>query len=318
VTEPAIPPPPPPPPARACDECGAALDERQEICVECGHTAGPPERRRIRRALPTASIAAFAILLGASAAYGLSAGGASNVKDLGVGPKKPVTPDTVAQAAPTPPPATGTTPDTVPQATPTPPPASTSSAPATPKPSTKAKATTPAATTPSTSSPAPSSSSGGTTTTHHRHHTTHHHHHHATPPPSWLADGDPPYDAFNYGGGSKPKQAIDGSTKTAWKAGSSGIGIVVDTGQAQPYSAVGIATSTPGYAVTIYSSNDNKGSGDPSGNGWKRVGRASSVAKYQEVAIKSPNTPPRYLLVYITKLPSGSSSAAVNEIKLIL
>ena len=320
MTESAIPPPPPPPPERACDECGAKLDERQEICVECGHAAGPPERRRLRGALPTASLAAFAVLLAASAAYGLSAGGASNVRDLGVGAKKPATPDTVAQAAPTPPPATTSpTPDTVPPATPTPPPTTPATPPKTPKATAKAKTpttTTPApAPSPSTSTSNPSSSSG---TTHHHHHA-HHHHHHTTPkgPPSWFADGDPPFEAFNYGGGSKPKQAIDGNTKTAWKAGSTGIGIVVDTGQAQPYSEVGIATSTPGYAVTVYSSNDNKGSGgDPAANGWTREHSASSVASYQKVGIKPKQR--RYLLIYITKLPSGKSSAAVNEIKLIL
>jgi hypothetical protein len=263
--------------------------------------------------MPTASLAAFAILLGASAAYGLSAGGASNVKDLGVAPKKPPGSDTVAQAAPTPPPATTSpTPDTVPQATPTPPP----STPApTPKPSKKAKAKTPAATTPSpspTTSNPNTSSSGGTTT---QHHTTHHHHHTATPPPSWLADGDPPYDAVNWNGGTKPGRAIDGNTKTAWATRGAGNGIVIDTGQAQPYTSLGIVTSTPGYAVTVYWSNDNAGSGDPASNGWKRSGGAGSVAKYQQIRIKGNQ--PRYLLIYVTKLPSGGK-ASINEVKLVL
>jgi hypothetical protein len=328
VTESAIPPPPPPPPPapaapdRACAECGAELDEHQEVCVECGHAVGPHERRRLRGALRTGSLAAFVVLVGASAAYGLSAGGASNVRDLGVGPKPP-TPDTVAQATPTLPPATTSpTPDTVPPATPTPPPASTSSTPATtPTPSAKpkkaAKAKTPATTTPSTpSSTANTPSTTGTT----KHHTTHHHHTTTpakTPPPSWVADGDPPYEAFSYGGGSKPKQAIDGDTNTAFKAGRTGIGVIVDTGQAQPYSSVGIVTSTPGYAVTVYYSNNKTGSGgDPTANGWKRDGAASNVAKYQQVHIKANQA--RYLLIYITKLPPGKSSAAVNEIKLIL
>jgi predicted nucleic acid-binding Zn ribbon protein len=314
VTEPEIP-PPPPPPARACEECGAALDERQEVCVECGHAASPPERRRLRGALPTASLAAFAVLLAASAAYGLSAGGASNVRDLGVGQSKPPGSDTVAQAAPTPPPATTSpTPDTVPQATPTPPPASSTTTPA-PKPKPAAKTKTPA-----TTSPAPSTSGGTTssnpTSTHHHHH---HHHstkppHHTTGPPSWFAEGDPPYDAFNYGGGSAPRRAIDGKTKTGWTTSGVNTGLVVDTGQAQPYTKVGIATLTPGFAVTVYSSNDNTGSGDPSANGWKREGSASSVAKYQKIGIKPRQT--RYLLIYITKLPSGGK-ASVNEIKLI-
>jgi hypothetical protein len=319
VPEAVIPPPPPPPPpppeapTRACEECGAALDERQEVCVECGHAAPPLERRRLRGALPTASLAAAAVLLAASAAYGLSAGGASNVRDIGVGPKPPGG-DTIAQATPTPPPATTSpTPDTVPQATPTPPPASSTSTPAkTPKAAKKAK--TPTSTTPSTSSTNTNSSGGtsspGGTTTHHHHHSNPPAHH-ATPPPSWLADGDPPYDEFNYGGGSRPKKANDGNTKTFW-TGSTGSGLVVDTGKAAPYGFVGIATSTPGYKVTVYSSEDNKGSGNPSANGWKRVG-GGSVAKYQKVPVKLPNDPPRYLLIYVS-----GSSVAINEVRLLL
>jgi hypothetical protein len=271
--------------------------------------------------MPTASLAAFAVLLGASAAYGLSAGGASNVKDLGIGAKPPAS-NTIAQATPTPPPATtSSSPDTVPQATPTPPSAASNSStpPSSPKPSKKAKAKKPATTTPSTASqPAgsnPPPSSGGTTTHHHQ---TTHRHHTTTPsgPPSWFTDADPPYDAFNYGGGSKPKDAIDGSTSTAWKTRSTGNGIVIDTGQAQPYSHVGIATSTPGFAVTIYWSNDNKtATGNPASDGWKRSGSASSVAKYQQIHIKGNQ--PRYLLIYVTKLPSGGKTS-INEVRLVL
>jgi hypothetical protein len=320
VPEAVIPPPPPPPPpppeasARACEECAAALDERQEVCVECGHVASPAERRRLRGALPTASLAAAAVLLAASAAYGLSAGGASNVKDLGVAPKPPGT-GTIAEASPTPPPATTTpTPDTVPQATPTPPSASSASTPGKRSKAAK-KAKAPKSTTPSAASTGPSTSGGGTAPSGsnggHRHHHTTQPTHHTTPPPSWLADGDPPYDEFNYGAGSRPKKANDDSTKTFW-TGSTGSGLVVDTGKAAPYGYVGIATSTPGYKVTVYSSEDHKGSGNPSANGWKRVG-GGSVAKYQKVPIKLPNDPPRYLLIYVT-----GSSVAINEVRLLL
>jgi hypothetical protein len=256
------------------------------------------------------------VLLAASAAYGLSAGGASNVRDIGVGPKPPGG-DTIAQATPTPPPATTSpTPDTVPQATPSPPPASSTTTPAkTPKAAKKAK--TPTSTTPSTSSTNTNSSGGtsspGGTTTHHHHHSNPPAHH-ATPPPSWLADGDPPFEAHNYGGGSKPSRAIDDNTKTGWVTTASGTGIYVDTGQAQPYTEVGIATSTPGFAVTVYTSDTNKSSGDPSANGWHREG-SSRVAKYQTIRIKPKQR--RWLLIYVTTL-SGQSKAAINEIKLIL
>ena len=67
--------------ARVCSECGTQLDERQEVCVECGQATPPRDRRRIRRTLPTISLAAFAVLLAASAAYGLTAGGAADVRN---------------------------------------------------------------------------------------------------------------------------------------------------------------------------------------------------------------------------------------------
>ena len=270
--------------------------------------------------MPTASLAAFAVLLGASAAYGLSAGGASNVKDLGVGAKPPAS-NTIAQATPTPPPAaTSSSPDTVPQATPTPPPSSSSSTPAAkPKPSKKAKAAKPKATTPSTSSATPSTSSsggGGTTphqqTTHHPHTTT------PTGPPSWFADADPPYDAVAYGGGSGAKKAIDGSTKTAWTTSSTGTGIVVDTGQAQPYSAVGIATSTPGYRrLRLLEQQQQRELGQSDRERLEAQRRGQQRREVPADRHQVPNNPPRYLLIYVTKLASGGKTS-INEVKLVL
>jgi hypothetical protein len=328
VTEPAI---PDPPPARACSACGAPQDERQEICVECGHAAEPRERWRIRRALPTATLAAFAVLLAASAAYGLTAGGANNVADPGLAEsKKPAVPDAVATATPPPAATTSTTPAPapVPPATATPPPTTPS------QPAKVAKtAPKPATTTPSTPS-STSSTNSGTSGGHHTSTTPskpHHTHHHTPSTPSWVASGDPPFDAAVYdpsgaGATEHPSQArrtIDQNTKTAWTTGNhssglggSGVGIVVDTGQAQPYTQVGIVTSTPGFNVSVYSSDNNQGSGKPSANGWKLEGKKSGVARYQRVGLKGGQ--PRYLLVWITKLPPGKSAAAISEISLLL
>src|SRR6476661_4115944 len=63
------------PPARACHQCGARQDERQEICVECG--AAVPRARGVRARLRTAgrpvALAGFATLVVTSAAYGITA-----------------------------------------------------------------------------------------------------------------------------------------------------------------------------------------------------------------------------------------------------
>ncbi|MEA2431250.1 MAG: hypothetical protein QOI19_1723, partial [Thermoleophilaceae bacterium] len=299
ITPPPPPPPPPaePSPARACSACGAPQDERQEICVECGHAAEPRERWRFRRALPTASLAAFAVLLAASAAYGLTAGGARNVSDPGLAEsKKPAVPDAVASATPPPAPAS-TTPAPVPPATATPPPTSPAQPAKVPKTTAKPKTTT---TTPST--PSSTGSTGGTTSGGNNNSTPpskpHHHQQPASSTPSWVANGDPPFDANVYdvsgaGASEHPSQAgraIDQKTKTAWTTGNhpsglggSGVGIVVDTGQAQPYTEVGLVSSTPGFNVSVYSSDNNQGSGKPSANGWKLEGRKTGVAKYQRI-----------------------------------
>jgi hypothetical protein len=134
------------------------------------------------------------------------------------------------------------------------------------------------------------------------------------------------YDQSGAGAKEHPSQATrvnDGNMKTAWTTAShpgglngSGVGLIVDTGKYQPYTAMGIATSTPGFNVTIYSSDDSKGSGDPASNGWKLEGRKSGVGKLQKIGLKGDQ--PEYLLIWITKLPSGKSSASISEIRLIL
>jgi hypothetical protein len=320
-----------PAPARACSECGAPQDERQEICVECGHAAPPPGRRqRIRRALPTISLAAFAVLLAASAAYGLSAGGASNVRDLGLAAKPPA-PPTVASATPTPPPAT---PAPVPPATATPPPAPPAAS-TTPKTTTKPK---PAATTPApnlaSSNPSPAAT------------TPHHHsgirarsknpHHHTQSGPSWLSGADSPYAAHVYdpngsGAGehtsaSATQRAVDGKAGTAWTTadhpgglGKPGVGLVVEAGGFQGYSGLGIQTATPGFSVSIYSTDQSTPpeTGDPAADGWRLEGRKAAVAKQQSIALKGATAQPHYLLVWITKLPPGKQRAGLSEISLL-
>ena len=61
-------------PLRACQECGATLqDQHQEMCVECGAAvASEPRAPRVRRVLSPVALGVFATLMVASAAYGLT------------------------------------------------------------------------------------------------------------------------------------------------------------------------------------------------------------------------------------------------------
>jgi hypothetical protein len=320
-------PPTEPAPERACAHCGAPQDEQQEICVECGT---PVRTRRaaarLRPALRPLVLALFAVLLVTSAAYGLTA-------DLGRKPDRlrqlAVVPTTTTPApAPAPaPPAT----------TPAPTPPDTTPAPAPPAPAAK-----PAAPAPSTPSPAPSSPSAipapnpSPTPSHHTHKspTPAKPHHNSSSAPAWLKQGDQPYSATlhdPYSDGTTDEhastagKAVDGKVGTAWTTadhpgglGKPGVGLVIEASGYQSYSALGIQTATAGFSVSIYSTDqsDPPATG-PADGGWKLEGSKSSVAKQQRITLKGATAQPQYLLVWITKLPSGKPRAGLSEISLL-
>lgn len=280
----------------------------------------------------------FAVLIVASAAYGLTAdfGREQNrVRQLALAPKPAVPP-----ATPTPPPATP--PSTAPP--PTTPPAAPGSTPP-PTPPASAPAPKPAAPAPS---PAPNAAStSGTPTPTAPHHSTPSHHsssppvkarsrrrHHTTSSPGWIAQGNQPYSATlydPYGSGSTDEhggdagKAVDAKSSTAWTTadhpgglGKPGVGLVVETGGYQDYSALGIQTATPGFSVSIYSTDaSSPPAGGPDKPGWKLEATKGSVAKQQRLSLKGATAQPQYLLVWITKLPAGKPRAGLSEISLI-
>jgi hypothetical protein len=306
------------------------------MCVECGYATPAADGSRIRRALPTLSLAGFAVLLAASAAYGLTAGRAGNVRDLGL--DKPP-PPAVASAAPTP---STTTPGPTGPDAPSPP-ASKPAPPAggaAPKhgatPSTKPKAASPTPAAPSPSSGGTSSPPGGSTPSHHgsvpaRSHP--HRHHGGKKGPSWLTGADAPYSAFVYdpnGSGAgehsaAAPRAIDGRTRTSWTTashpgglGKPGVGLVVEAGGYQSYSGLGIQTATPGFSASVYSTDESSApTGNPSSSAWRLEATKRSVARQQLVGLKGATAEPRYLLIWITKLPPGKPRAGLAEISLV-
>jgi hypothetical protein len=149
-----------------------------------------------------------------------------------------------------------------------------------------------------------------------------------------VASADPPYSAAlydPYGSGnpsehaSAAPRAVDGKVSTAWTTadhpgglGKPGVGLVVETGGFQSYSALGIQTATPGFAVSIYSTDaSTPPPGGPDKPGWKLEATRGSVAKQQRVDLKGATAQPQYLLVWITKLPPGKVRAGLSEISLI-
>jgi hypothetical protein len=118
---------------------------------------------------------------------------------------------------------------------------------------------------------------------------------------------------------------VDGKAATAWTTadhpgglGKPGVGLVIEAGGFQSYSALGIQTATPGYSVSIYSTDqDEPPATGPDDGGWTLEGSKAAVAKQQRIALKGATAQPQYLLVWITKLPPGKPRAGLSEVSLL-
>jgi hypothetical protein len=155
----------------------------------------------------------------------------------------------------------------------------------------------------------------------------------AEPSRAWAAEGDQPYSATlydPYGDGtdehsSAARKAVDGRVRSAWTTadhpgglGKPGVGLVVEAGGYQSYSAIGIQTATPGFKVEVYSTDaSDPPAGGPRAPGWRREGSKTDVKKQQRVAMKGATDAPSYVLVWITTLPAGKSRAGLSEITLL-
>jgi eukaryotic-like serine/threonine-protein kinase len=114
-------------------------------------------------------------------------------------------------------------------------------------------------------------------------------------------------------------QYYDGTLK---KAGGVGVGVYLDASPGVVAKAIEIQTSTPGFAVQVYGTNQLHLSypyGDPttlSERGWQGpIGASRFVHARQRIPIES-GTSFRYFLIWITTLPAGAESAAISEITL--
>jgi glyoxylase-like metal-dependent hydrolase (beta-lactamase superfamily II) len=314
---------------RACPECGAAQDAHQEVCVECGARTSTDRRRRIGRlAARPLALAVVAILVVASAAYAVT----MNVRTGGdVGSKVAVAPPAPPAEPPAPeapaadPPKPATTESKKPPAAtpaPAPPTPSGGDAPTAPQPSS------------SGSSPSGSSNSSGGTSDRTRPARDRSRPHRNRGDRETGLGGDSPYSAAvhdPFGGGgdehaADAPKAIDGKPGSAWTTrshpgglGKPGVGLVLETGGYQGYSALALLTRTPGFDVSVYSTDQSDPpAGGPDDPAWRLEGRKSGVAKRQRINLRGATSEPSYYLVWITKLPAGRSRAGLSEISLLL
>ncbi len=120
---------------------------------------------------------------------------------------------------------------------------------------------------------------------------------------------------------------VDGDPNTNWsteqyyegnlrKTGGVGLGIYLDAAPGVIARAVGVQTSTPGFAVQVYVANRilTLPYGDSTtltARGWRGpVGSSSSVRDGERIRLHV-SAPFRYYLVWLTTLPPGSQSATI-------
>lgn len=299
---------------RACPSCGAPAAVPQRWCLECGHELPGPRRAGLRPAVGLATT--LAVLVGAA-----SAGGYTLLAD---DKQPPPPPTTVAQAAP----------------------ATTPTEPATQEPAYSAPAYTPPPSSPSyprsgtsagrSGSSSGTSSAGGattstgqtgsgsvepetpTTTTP------------TTPQEPQLALTDialgaaaVAYAPYAQPGADlgDPSRAVDGSTRTVWKAPAAAdpaappqVGIYVDLAGKEKLRRLVLRTPTPGIGIEIYGAT----SGPPAAivdPGWDHIASRSGIAAVTKVRL--PDRAYRYVLVWIVGASPDGARPAISELSLL-
>lgn len=115
--------------------------------------------------------------------------------------------------------------------------------------------------------------------------------------------------------------AIDGDPTTPWGTETystpmhevkDGVGLVLDLGQPEEVTRVRLISTTPGYDVSILTSDE----GGTSLDAYDEVTQESAVPEKADIEIDSAE-PARYWLVLITRLPGdGSGTVDIGEVKL--
>jgi eukaryotic-like serine/threonine-protein kinase len=130
-----------------------------------------------------------------------------------------------------------------------------------------------------------------------------------------------------------PKQVasvLDGDPNTAWSTehyvndtlgGKPGTGIYLDAAPRLGARAIEIQSPTPGFEAAIYAANHVAGLPYESPEslaerGWVRLAPAQAIAGRTTIPLDTGGAPYRYYLVWITRLPPSSETAAISEVTL--
>jgi hypothetical protein len=316
-----------------CAACGAPMQDGQDWCLTCGTaTAGSLGQPPGWRAASTVIALTVVLVLGAI--------GASYAALTGDGKKAPTpapaatVPPQQAQVAPptaTTPPTEATPQQTTPSATvkpdkipkvKTPTTGSATGSPITPSTSTSTPSIpAPATTTPSTSSP--SNTTPSTTTPPASQQP-------AAPGPKPLelaGDAGKAYDPYGRAKASgEAQRALDGDTATSWYVDPKdiqqlGVGYAVDLGKLQGIREIELQTTTPGFRVEVYATDEIALPPDILDTRWSHITNVSNVGAKdggkEKVVLGAGTTKYRNLLLWFTEPPSDGPRLRLTELQLL-
>jgi hypothetical protein len=308
-----------------CANCGAPMQEGQDWCLTCGMaTPGSLGQRPGWRAASTVIALTVVLVLGAiGASYAALTGDGKKAaapapaaavpqQQAQVAPPTATTPPTEATPQQTTP-STTAKPNKIPKVK-TPTAGSTTGSPLTPSTSpaiTTPSTSTPPATTPSTSNPPASQAPAD-----------------PGPQPLELAgDAGKVYDPYGRAKASgEAERGLDGDTATSWYVDPKdiqqlGVGYAVDLGKLQGVRQIELQTTTPGFRVEVYATDETALPPDILDTRWSHITNVSNVGAKddgkQKVVLGAGTTKYRNLLLWFTEPPSDGPRLRLTELQLL-
>ncbi|HEX7300728.1 MAG TPA: hypothetical protein VF257_17140 [Solirubrobacteraceae bacterium] len=312
-----------------CASCGAPMQDGQDWCLTCGAAApGSLGQRPGWRAASTVIALTVVLVLGAiGASYAALTGNDKQPSTPAPAPAQAqVTPPPTTPPTPTPPAATQTTPTT--PTTPSQPSTPTTKLPKVTTPKTPAAGgspiipSTPKTTTPKTTTPSTPATPTGTPTTTSPQPTD------TGPQPIELAgDAGTTYDPYGRAKASgETERAIDGDKATSWFVEAKdpqqvGVGYAVNLGKLQGIREIELETSTPGFRIEVYATDETELPPDILDTRWSHITNVSDVGKKdagkQKIVLGAGTTKYRNLLLWFTKPPTDGARLRLTELQLL-
>jgi hypothetical protein len=318
--------------AQTCKACGAPMEADQDWCLACGTAApGSLGQRPGWRAASTVIALALLLVLGAVGAGYAALKNDGSAKTASTPAAAAAQPPAQAQVAPptTQAPQTTQSTPTQQQTTTTPKSSTLPKVHATKPGTTQGAPVTPVTPTPTTSTPTTSTPTGtsstpsGTTSTP----TT------TTPqdtgpqPIDLKGDAGSIYDPYGRAKASgKVERALDDDTSTSWYVDpndpqSIGVGYSVDLGKLQGIREIQLQTTTPGFKMEVYATDEPELPPDILDTRWSHITNVSDVGTKddgkQKIVLGAGTTKYRNLLLWFTNPPTDGPRLRIVELKVL-